>query len=110
MVGCALAAGVGSWMFYNAAGQGDAWWLVWFALLTALAVLMAGTTWTRRLRPSMTENFGALLVLELIALGIVATLERGLGSATFDGWALVSVLFAPWWLAGFWIGGGTDDN
>jgi hypothetical protein len=95
-------------MFYNAEGQGDKWWWVWFALLTALAVLIAGTTWTRRLRPSMTETFGVLLAVELIALGIVAALEGGLSGATFDVWAVVSVLFAPWWLAAFWIGGGTD--
>ena len=38
---------------------------------------------------------------------LVATLEGGLNRGTFDVWALVIALFAPWWLAGFWIGGGT---
>jgi hypothetical protein len=48
--------------------------------------------------------------VELIGLGIVAALEGRLSSATFDVWVLVSVLFAPWWLAAFWIGGGTNDS
>ena len=50
----------------------------------------------------------ALLVLELILLCAVAAVERGLSRATLDVWALVSFAFAPWWLIGVWLGGGTN--
>src|SRR5260221_14691335 len=101
MVGCALAALGGSWMFYSAwpgaAGDGRGWMILPAAPLTAAAVLIAGAKWTRRVRPSIVESVLSLLALELIVLGIVAVLTGSLFmTTTFWFWEFVSLPFAPW--------------
>jgi hypothetical protein len=109
MVGCFLAACLGSWMFLevwpSVFDEGRLWTVVPVAPLTALATVIAGTSWTRRVRPSSVETIGALLAVESIILGIVAFVGGALFmSTTFLFWAVVSLPFAPWWLLGFWIG------
>jgi hypothetical protein len=107
MVGCALAAFAGTWMFYRAYPNvlGDRWFVVLFAPALAVFVVLAGANWTRSVRPSILESLGALLVAELIALAIVAGIAGALlMEVVFLFWAAASVAVAPWWLLGLWIG------
>jgi hypothetical protein len=65
-------------------------------LLTALAITVAGTKWTRRVFPSSAESVGALLIVEFIILGTIAFAGGALFmSTTFLFWIVVSLAFAP---------------
>ena len=110
MVGCALAAWVGNWMYYSAwpSGPGRGWLVVPFLPLTALAVLLAGVHWTRRIRASTAEAIASLLLLEVIVLVIVSVVAMEWFTETeFLFWAVISLAFAPWWLLAIWIGRAT---
>jgi hypothetical protein len=109
MVGCAVAAWVGNLMFYRAfpgsAGLGRGWMVVPFLPLTAVAVLIAGVYWTRRVDQSIAESIGALLFLELIILGLVAAVVgMFFNQLVFLFWATISLAFAPPWLLSVFIG------
>lgn len=108
MVTLALIAFGINWVVYSAYPDmlGDRWFIVFpFAPLFAGLVLVTATNWTRRVCPSLLESIGALTIVELIALAIVAFIAGALYlSVVFMFWAVASLTFAPWWLLGSWLG------
>jgi hypothetical protein len=110
IAGCFLAACLASWMFLEAGGsgmlgEGRLFMVLPLAPLTALGVAVMGTKWTRRVHPSTAESLSALLIIEVIILGLVAGATGDLFmDITFMFWVIVSLPFAPWWLLGLWIG------
>lgn len=109
ILGCFLVACLVSWLFLSASpnvfGEGRLWIVLPLVPLTALAITVAGTKWTRRVFPSSAESVGALLIVEFIILGTIAFAGGALFmSTTFLFWIVVSLAFAPWWLLGVWIG------
>lgn len=107
MVGCALAVMAASFLYYREWPDFNprAWLIMAFAPLTALAIRIAGSYWTYRVRPSIGESFGALLVVTLITLGIIATIA-GMLDIVFLIVILapVSLCFAPSWFLATVIG------
>jgi hypothetical protein len=77
-----------------------------FAAVTAVTTLLTAFLWARRLRPSESETIAALLLAELVCLGV----------AHFAGWfsivwfvfvIVLNLVTVPWWVVGFWIGRAT---
>ena len=84
---------------------GSKWLLYAFAPLTALNTLVSAVLWTRRLKPSVLEAFGALVVAELMAWYVVAEYYGAwFGIFVLAFWVGASVVFAPWWGLGCWLG------
>jgi hypothetical protein len=114
MVGGFLAACAASWLFLsampNSFGGGRLWMFLPIAPLTAVAITIAGTQWSRRVRPSAMESIGALAIVELIILAVIATSGGALFLASFVVLAVVSVAFAPWWLLGVRLGRPRDER
>jgi hypothetical protein len=109
MVGSAIAAFAMDWLLYTmwpaVQPQSRLAFVVPFAPLTAVFIVIAGSIWTRRLRPSAVETIGVLLCVELIAYGIVGLIAGGFFALiVFMFWAVSNIVFAPWWLLAVWIG------
>jgi len=106
MLGSAVVAGVVCWLLFSAApelaGEGRLFMVLPFAPLTAFLVFMSSTRLTRRLRPSSTDMATALLIVELMLLGLIARISgRLVMDITFLFWATLSLLFAPCWILGY---------
>lgn len=83
---------------------GRGWLLYVVAPLTAISTLVSAFLWARRWGSSVREATGALIIAELLAWYMVAHLNGAwFGPFVFLFWAVGNVLFAPWWLLGFWI-------
>jgi hypothetical protein len=84
---------------------GRKWLLYAFAPLTAVSTLLSAVLWTRRLGVSGGEALATLLVAQIIAWCVVAYYYgASFGPFMFLFWAVANIVFAPWWLLGFWIG------
>ena len=82
-----------------------------FAPLTAATILITGVLWTRWLQPSAVESIVALIGVELFTWGVVRFFAGEWWSFfVFAFWGISSVIFAPWWLFGFGLGGGLRRN
>lgn len=110
IAGCFLVACFVSWMFLEGGvaellGEGRLFLVLPLAPLTAIAVAVAGTKWTRAMRPSTTEAVAALLIVELIIFVVtaIATGDAFMDTTVFF-WLTVSLVFAPWWLLGLRLG------
>ena len=73
--------------------------------MTATAIVVASTLWTRGMDLSAGESLGALLLVEIVAWAFV-TLIAGefFSSIVFMFWLAANLVFTPWWLLGFLIG------
>jgi hypothetical protein len=113
--GCAVAAFLASELHYKIRpaqvwGQKYTIFLP-FLPLTGVFALVAGAIWARsRWRPSAIESTLALGVVELtVAAAIIAILggivfDRRYVEALLLWWGGISVMFAPGWLLGCWLG------
>jgi hypothetical protein len=77
--------------------SGRLWIMLPFAPLSAMTVLVAAILWARWLRPCHADVRGALLVVEVLALGLAARVAEApfLDTTAFFFWAAVSMLFDP---------------
>jgi len=111
ILGCAVASFLFGSLLWDAWPEGHESgrlpFVVPFAPLAAAAVLITSVIWTRRLGPSTLEGMLALLCVQLINWGIVRYFAGEWWSFfVFVWWALSSLIYAPWWLLGFAVGGG----
>ena len=106
--GCALVAWGANWAFYKTFPIKLAYTrnslVIPFLPLTALGVSVAGYYWRRIFHASGSECIAALIVVELIVLGLVAWVAEIFNEVTLLFWGIISAAFAPWWLLGIWLG------
>lgn len=102
MAGCAIVVLTGTEWVANLGLDGyrlgRGWLLFVFAPVTAISILVSAILWTRRRRVSMREFLGSLTAAELLAWGVVASLNGAwFGPFMFMFWAIANLLFTPWW-------------
>ncbi len=114
MLACAFAAFIASWLFFTEwpnAVPGRLSFVIPFAPLTSLAILVVGTLYSRRWKPARAQSIGALLIVEVCVWCAVAY-----AAGTFDigyvllFWLPLNLLFMPWWLLATWLGNRLDMN